>query len=1091
MKKSFLILSLATMAAGASAMITDSHFPVTSPTSEGHWVKIDVMKTGMHQITDSELTEMGFANPSQVCIYGRGGFQLNEQFCLENGDATWAGGLEQIPTIYQDGKLIFYAEGLEKITFTSDNKFSIGGYFKKESFNIYSKKGNYFLTDNGAPLRLEEASFDPDAPSYTMTQCVDYEYAEEDLEFNPQNSGQIFWGRTFDFDNNTETVRLNLEGADTGVPGVAQCIVYTNDYALGIPLTFGFPEGGSTIDTKYYSQMVYSFVPVPNAFGEVTIPSATPDFKITFDVLNNGGKGYLDYWLLSYRKAIPALTEKSQSRGVLANVKSGETVNFSVAAEGAMVWDVTVPQRPVALLSESSLFTINAKEDNPNLVFFLSSSSLTGIDGWSHMNNQDLHAQAAKGAEFLIITLPQFLPQAEQIANLHRKHDGIMVMVATTPDIYNEYSAGKPDPMAYKWLIKSLSLNKEHPLRNVLLFGKITSDIRGMNTGDRRPEDYIIAYQEKSVNRLSGAQNSNDFLVMMQDYTTNATHNRNFDIGIGFLPVNNDNEADICVQKIDNYLNEKEFAWFNNNTMWWACPGDEHMHDISAKETMDILESTMDHSLIVNPIPTTAFPTVEEARHRYFDQIEQGNLINFYFGHGDPVALASSFSLLYPNHLLSLHNKRLPFMIFAGCSMTNCDRGQSGIGEKSILNIPHAFIGALLSSRETYNNENKRFISTFFRCMNLENPSGTKRVSRNKTIGEVYARYKSELTAVNELAYHLMCDPALIIPIPTLTIKCNLPESAKAGETLQLTGEIHDHNNNLEDSFSGELVGRLMLPAVTLKTGNFIGGENTDFYYTQGNQEANIITGKVENGKFSVSLYLPHDFIPDEDATIAFSAYDVENQLSAASRLPIRISGISDVERPEDSRAPKVVDMYFTNDPKMIHATVEDETALNFSYSDFDPAVSMQLDGSPLSPTAFNITSIENDGKTANYRINLPRLTDGTHCATLHVKDRAGNRSSHELVFDTQDFSAPYRISFISNPSYTHADILIEGGDTDEIAVKVTDIAGNTVFTTPIIGDAWRWDYNDINGNRVPTGLYKIHISGPQGYSEPLNLPVI
>lgn len=54
-------------------------------------------------------------------------------------------------------------------------------------------------------------------------------------------------------------------------------------------------------------------------------------------------------------------------------------------------------------------------------------------------------------------------------------------------------------------------------------------------------------------------------------------------------------------------------------------------------------------------------------------------------------------------------------------------------------------------------------------------------------------------------------------------------------------------------------------------------------------------------------------------------------------------------------------------------------------------------------------------------------------------------------------------------------------GLTKDTDVRITDISGNLVFQTKSFGGQAIWDGNDLNGNRVQTGVYMVFSGGPEG----------
>src|SRR5207245_2615066 len=68
------------------------------------------------------------------------------------------------------------------------------------------------------------------------------------------------------------------------------------------------------------------------------------------------------------------------------------------------------------------------------------------------VENQNLHALPQ--VQMVILTHPNFLPAANELADFHRTHDHLSVSVVTTTQVYNEYSSGAPDVSAVRDFMK-------------------------------------------------------------------------------------------------------------------------------------------------------------------------------------------------------------------------------------------------------------------------------------------------------------------------------------------------------------------------------------------------------------------------------------------------------------------------------------------------------------------------------------------------------------------------------------------------------------------------------------------------------------
>ncbi len=70
-------------------------------------------------------------------------------------------------------------------------------------------------------------------------------------------------------------------------------------------------------------------------------------------------------------------------------------------------------------------------------------SSLLAPLALGRVDNQNLHG--ADAPELVIVTHPDFLNAANRLAEYHRQHDAMRVLVTTTVQVYNEFSSGAQD----------------------------------------------------------------------------------------------------------------------------------------------------------------------------------------------------------------------------------------------------------------------------------------------------------------------------------------------------------------------------------------------------------------------------------------------------------------------------------------------------------------------------------------------------------------------------------------------------------------------------------------------------------------------
>ena len=81
-----------------------------------------------------------------------------------------------------------------------------------------------------------------------------------------------------------------------------------------------------------------------------------------------------------------------------------------------------------------------------------------------NITNQDLHSHTPVDLVIIIPTSQKLLKQAQRLAAFHEQHDGIKVRIVPADEIFNEFSSGTPDAMAYRRYMKCYTIvQKQKP----------------------------------------------------------------------------------------------------------------------------------------------------------------------------------------------------------------------------------------------------------------------------------------------------------------------------------------------------------------------------------------------------------------------------------------------------------------------------------------------------------------------------------------------------------------------------------------------------------------------------------------------------
>ena len=82
---------------------TPSYYAANSKLNTGHWVKVKVNEIGMQEISYDQLRELGFSDPSKVCVYGYGGTLLTKI----TFDTSLPDDLPAVPVYYGADKILW------------------------------------------------------------------------------------------------------------------------------------------------------------------------------------------------------------------------------------------------------------------------------------------------------------------------------------------------------------------------------------------------------------------------------------------------------------------------------------------------------------------------------------------------------------------------------------------------------------------------------------------------------------------------------------------------------------------------------------------------------------------------------------------------------------------------------------------------------------------------------------------------------------------------------------------------------------------------------------------------------------------------
>lgn len=1082
--KKFFLLSLILLAAFSVQADDNTYsFKPTSRLESGRWVKVEIDKTGLYQISYEQLREMGFEIPEKVGVYGRGGALLPTNFSTTTDEEAYNDDLSPMAVIHDNNSLYFVARNTESISFTPGN----APRFNRGLSNLYSISSYYFLSDSENPVVAEICNSDA---SESLDSGWDFIYHELDLQQNTSNTGQVFWGENY-LDNASMQWDLSLPLNAGGTARVSTRF-YTNIHQTG---TVGITLGNTTKSYNYTSSNSSSaseiFCVVPSVLTTTPAEISINDNQSQSLTISASGADpdflNLDYWIVTYNKRLPKGDSLGENAAERYRFNTIENTVYSLALDQNLrLIDISNPSAiKIAGRSISNPDNVNiqAAASSADVIIYDPRRSQMNIKSWKVVDNQNLHALQENGIDMLIVSTPIFKGYAEQLADIHKKHQNLDIAVVTPEEIYNEFSAGVPDPMAYRALSKMIYQRNPEKYKNILLFGPSDRNLRREVEGETK-FDRIIAYQQIDVTPERDASPAYDFYGII-DNTINEhnLYNEDMKIGVGLLSCETDTECQRILRKIEHYLTDDTQAWRVNETLSIGGLGNSHAHDQQAEKYGGLIRAFSNLSgMAHNTIAIDAYGN-EEARERVINAFNSGKNFTAYFGHGGPAMFGQDKKFFTTAEAVNMRNPNPGFIFLGGCEFSIPDARSRGLGETFILDNDNGMIGAIVSTRSAWSNQNydlgKRFLESWLAYPVTET---------SPTIGEIYARAKSGKSGLgsnvaNAMTFVLAGDPALKVPTPVRRVNMTAPEQVSPGEKIRIEGVVNYKGAELlpDENFNGKVVLKLMQPSVVLRSMDYVtdsksSGEYLDVTYDS--ERMTAVEGIIENGVFSVDMVIPSDAsdFTGKEVRLTAGVFDTSRWLGGSGAVIMTVSESTSENAVIDMDAP-TLNLTYDASRQVVIINGMDETAMYVSAAGY----AAKLDGKPV---ALNDEYICESGETGNSMtgyVDVRNLSNGRHTISVTTSDLAGNSVSSEIEFEKIADTAPLLLYASKKAVVDDVEISVEGDFSGALDFEIADSAGNVVMKKTSAASSLFWDCTDNNGKRVPEGLYRARVRSAVG----------
>ncbi len=1093
-------------------------FNSNSVLASGTWVKIRVKESGICKLTFEQLAQMGFTNPSEIRVFGYGGSMLSEDFSSPKID-----DLNEVPLYEGYNYFLFYAQGPIKWGYNNNRKKTCYDF----TINPYSVFGYYFVTDNvGTKKRIstkkEAALTEGEKNIVDINNYMDIRYRKVE-EFNLISSGKQWYGDKI-LSGNTSTFRLDFPDVDT----TETTTIYLN--------CTGSSNSSSTINTttRIGDSVLYNSISIPLCSQHVIanegqlMQTCKPSngqisISLTYHGSNNAHFATVERIIATtYRK----LSMNGASTLFFRNPKaiySDDEYIFHVdgCTSNHQIWNLKDPQSPVLEKTELKgsvlTFSCTPQDNTPTeyvAVNVLNPDYITA-EYVGTVANQNLHASVP--ADMVIITHPDFIEGAQQIAALHFQYDNMDTHIIIPEQIYNEFSSGTPDPTAIRWYMKKLYEANGHQPFYLLLIGDGCYDNRGVLTAlnGTKLNNYIITYQGGSSTDAASSYTSDDYFCFLEDneISKGKVGNATMDISVGRIPCQNMSQLNGVINKIKTHMENNNFGKWKNKIVLLADDNEESNSYQKFCEYSDNVAKkvqTYNPDMDVKKIYLDAYTrTTGSNGSRYYDveriieeEIENGVMFFNYVGHSSKIGFSAEH-VFTQNKAGSIYNKNCGFWFTASCEFSQYDDLDHSGGEDLLLNPNGGALTLISSSRVVFDNKNDNLNQALFTHLFERDMD-----SMPLRIGDVVRLSKCQLkNDSNKLAFHLLGDPALRLNYPAnhvltdsiVEIGGQQRDTLNALSEIQVFGHITDKNYNKMNDFNGTLFITLYDKEVTLYTKANIYTEKEDIIKNRHEYKDRpnvLFSGQVDvtDGNYTFCFKLPKDINYNYGTgRLAYYAYDEENKYEAQGSYEDFIIGGSSEVMDDDTDGP-ILQLFMNtesfvsgstvNSSPVFFAKLYDENGINASGVGIGHDITLTISGSNT-PIILNNYFSYSKGSYNNGMIcyQLNDLPDGEYTLTLKIWDLLNNSSTSSINF-VVDHNYEIEITeLIAYPNPAKDHICLQLINNEPLTVQsfrflLYDIYGKIVYESEEIQAktdgtlTWTWDLCNTNGNRVAPGCY-------------------
>lgn len=1124
-----LALLLWAAAAPCAKALSPDFYAASSRLASGRWVKISVSQSGMHMLTEQQLRQWGFSDPSRVKVYGYGAMRLPERL-----DSSYLDDLPQTPSEHIAGRgIVFFGEGPVTVGNPATK-------YLRPVQNPFTLLGYYFLSENDEERQVPQAD-SASRPSATSPAKV-YQalaYHEEEL-VSPGYAGFLMVGEDFKY-TPSRNFKIDMPGIDTSSPVIMEASFTAK--TLSSPSTITYSVNGTTLPSGSGDRIPFTNDGEKHgeeglSRKEFQVSSESVLIGVNFSCPSTVTSANLNYIALTYSRR---LTLEDGNKVFHA---SGSAGGFSLAGADAetRVWDITTPSSatamelsdPVSGVTSWSLQRTGVRRFaawKPSAPFL--EPSLVG-----EVRNQNLHALPP--TDMVIFTVPAWKGQAERLADFHRNDavDPLHVTVLTPQEVYNEFSSGSPDVQSFRKLLKMFydrQLATGKPLRYALFLSRPVCDIRQVTDyGKSLGNTFLPAWFSDSGLYDNDAYTTDDIFGFLDDNSGATTSSDKLRIAVGRIPALSQADVKTAVDKMERYYNKMPRTNWKNNILVTADDEDAGIHMTHAEWFAEYIaksnggEDGFIKKLYIDQYERSS-NVCEEARQVFYRYLDEGALLWFYTGHANASSLTGENLVTYSD-LNNMYLRHWPVVYGATCNFLRWDAPTVSGAEILFKNPNGGVIAGISATRAVYITYNGNLSASLGRHFLERDEDG-----KYMTLGEIYMLTKNDYMDEthkdsqenrdpiprpdsNKLRYVLMGDPALRLLMPSSRVVVDRihetdlpvapdqePPCLMARQQTSIAGHIENPDGTPATGFNGQLIATIYDAEQTVTTQGYGAGVQMNF----DQQGGRLFVGNtdVKDGRFTLPVNMPSEVVNNyRNAAISLYAYEEDGDEAVGVNRDFYVYG-TDFNAEPDVTPPSIDALYLNhpsfvsgdevNNSPMVIAEISDDRAINLSTAGVGHQMGLYLDNGSktYADVADYFTPYTNGVPGGTIAYPLEGLAVGAHTLRLRVWDTAPNSAEASIDFFVAKEITPtiYEVYTDCNPASVEANFYVSHDRPDRdltVTIEVFDMMGRRLWQATQQGrsDMFQsqpitWDLTDYGGHRVGRGIYLYRATVSDDYS--------